>query len=91
MEAIGKHIEVTGSLREVIKHFYCIRTPDNFAPTDQHLSPSLEMMLVFNFGLPVKVSFADSAIGQECIKKVAIIGPLRQMLNERFAKFAASL
>ena len=55
MESIGKHFEVTGTLSEVVRHFYCIQTPPGFEKFDQHLSPDLEMMLVFNFGAPVRI------------------------------------
>jgi len=81
MEQDEIRIEPEGALQEVISHFYCINTSSDFKPVVQHLSPNLQMMLVFNFSLPAKVSFADRGAEQEWIKKVAIIGPLRQMLN----------
>ena len=81
MESIGKHFEVTGPLSEVVRHFYCIQTPPGFEKFDQHLSPDLEMMLVFNFGAPVRISFADDEYNGLEINRVAVIGPLRKMLN----------
>ncbi|MCE7059498.1 helix-turn-helix domain-containing protein [Dyadobacter sp. CY343] len=81
MPEIGEHIEVTGALGEVIKHFYCIKTAGNFETITQHLSPSLEIMLAFNFGLPVRISFGDQDLGEKTIEKVGVIGPLRKMLN----------
>jgi len=45
------------------------------------LSPNYEMMLLFNFGSPVRVSFAGAPLGAQQAEKVAILGPLRKMLN----------
>ncbi|CAG5072459.1 hypothetical protein DYBT9623_04160 [Dyadobacter sp. CECT 9623] len=81
MPEIGEHIEVTGALGEVIKHLYCIKTDSDFNTITQHLSPSLEIMLAFNFGLPVRISFGDQDLGEKRIEKVGVIGPLRKMLN----------
>ena len=81
MEQIGKHFDVTGSLREVIHHFYCIRTPSDFQKISQHLSPNLEMMIAFNFGEPVRLSFGSDPLGDMQIDKVAVLGPLRKLLN----------
>ena len=81
METTGKHFDVTGLLCEVIRHFYCIQAPPNFKTITQHLSPNLEMMLVFNFGAPVRVSFAEDGFNELEINTVALIGPLRKMLN----------
>jgi len=80
MEPTGFHIDMEAPLNEVITHIYCIQTPQDFEKTDQHLSPNLEMMLIFNFGKPVHISFADEPDGLE-IHKAAVIGPLRKMLN----------
>jgi len=81
MEAPGKIFEVTDSLSGVIRHLYCIQTPSDFKALTQHLSPNLEMMLVFNFGAPVRASFANDAITSLKINRVALVGPLRRMLN----------
>jgi AraC-like DNA-binding protein len=81
MEPTGFHINMEAPLNEVIAHIYCIQTPQDFEKTDQHLSPNLEMMLIFNFGKPVNVSFADEQHTGLKIHKAAIIGPLRKMLN----------
>ena len=81
MEATELHIDVEGPLNEVIKHLYCIQTPETFDPVVQHLSPNLEMMLIFNFGEPVRSSFADEELSVEGISRVAVVGPLRRMLK----------
>ncbi|KQS34042.1 helix-turn-helix domain-containing protein [Dyadobacter sp. Leaf189] len=80
-QPIGRHFEVAGELSDVIKHVYCIRTPEDFATMTQHLSPSLEMMLIFNFSEPVKVSFGDKAAESQMLEQVAVAGPLRKMMN----------
>jgi len=81
MESIENHFEVTGPLHESIRYFYCIRTSSEFKTTNQHLSPNLEMMLIFNFGSPVRISFADDAYGELRLNRVGVVGPLRKMLN----------
>ncbi|TKT89451.1 helix-turn-helix domain-containing protein [Dyadobacter frigoris] len=81
MEPAGIHIDVDAPLNEVIKYLYCIQTPVDFETTYQHLSPNLEMMLIFNFGKPVGFSFADNTSADLKINKVAVIGPLRKMLT----------
>lgn len=81
MDPIGLHIDVGAPLNEVVKHLYCIRTPENFDTLVQRLSPNLEMMLVFNFGKPVRISFGDGIFQEQRMEKMAVIGPLRKMLN----------
>ncbi|NIJ52821.1 helix-turn-helix domain-containing protein [Dyadobacter arcticus] len=81
MEPIGRHIEISETLGEVIKHFYCIQTTRDFKTVNQHLSPSLEMMLIFNFGPILRLSFADQEYGQLTIERLGVIGPLRKMMN----------
>ncbi|MBE9463369.1 helix-turn-helix domain-containing protein [Dyadobacter subterraneus] len=80
-EPYGIHIDVEAPLNEVVKHIYCIRTPVDFQTTSQHLSPNLEMMLVFNFGKALNFSFADDPFTGLQMDKVAVIGPLRKMLK----------
>lgn len=81
MDDTGIHIEVTEPLFGAIKYFYCIHTPADFKTKIQHLSPNLEMMLIFNFGAPVRVSFGKEIVGDWKVERVAAIGPLRKMLN----------
>jgi len=81
MNAAELHIDVGQPLNEVVKHLYCIRTFENFNTIIQHLSPNLEMMLVFNFGKPVRFSFGDEIFQGQQMEKTAVIGPIRKMLN----------
>jgi len=81
MDKTGKHVDVNGPLHEAVRYFYCIQTPSDFEKIDQHLSPNLEMMLVFNFGGPVRMSFGDSAYGDQELSRIGVLGPLRKMLN----------
>jgi len=81
MDSTGLHINIGEPLNDVVKHLYCIRTSENFNAIVQHLSPNLEMMLVFNFGKPVRVSFADDEFQDLKMEKMAVVGPLRKMLN----------
>ncbi|MCF0055960.1 helix-turn-helix domain-containing protein [Dyadobacter sp. CY356] len=81
MESSGIHIDVEAPLNEVIKYLYCINTPADFETTSQHLSPNLEMLLIFNFGKPLHFSYSDNTISDLQMNKVAVIGPLRKMLT----------
>jgi AraC-like DNA-binding protein len=81
MDDTGTHIEMTGPLSGAIKYFYCIQAPADFETKVQHLSPNLEMMLIFNFGAPVRISFGNETVGDVKIERVAAIGPLRKMLS----------
>jgi len=81
MKITATHIEVTDPSFEAIKYFYCIQAPADFQTQTHHLSPSLEMMLIFNFGPPVRVSFANTDFSGLQVERVSAIGPLRQMLN----------
>jgi AraC-like DNA-binding protein len=81
MVTIGEKHPVDARLAEVLGHFYTIRTPLNMEPSFYHLSPSLEMMVVFNFGTPVRFSFGEKKIDERTIDHIGLIGPLRQMMN----------
>lgn len=81
IEPIGIHIDVEPPLNEVVKYLYCIQTPKDFETIVQHLSPNLEMMLIFNFGKPVRFSFVNDTLSDLKMDKVAAIGPLRKMLT----------
>ncbi|MFY0254913.1 helix-turn-helix domain-containing protein [Chitinophaga sp. 30R24] len=81
MALTGRHFEVTPPLSEIVKHFYAIQSSSDFVATIAHLSPNYEMMLVFNFGSPVRASFAADPPGSILIGKIALLGPLKKMLN----------
>lgn len=81
MAAFGKRYQVDPGLAGVLSHFYVITTPEDMPPQVQHLSPNLEMMVVFNFGPPVSFSFGDEEIGAHAIEDIGILGPLRRMMN----------
>lgn len=81
MEVPGKIFDVTGPLCGVIRHFYCIQASSDFKTITQHLSPNLETMLVFNFGVSIRVSFAENNFNDLEINQVSLVGPLRRMLN----------
>ncbi|MDQ1090218.1 helix-turn-helix domain-containing protein [Siphonobacter sp. SORGH_AS_1065] len=68
-------------LAGVIDHFYAVQIPIHSEPIIQHLSPNLELMLVFNFGDPIRYSFGNKALIEHSFSQVTLIGPLRQMLN----------
>jgi AraC-like DNA-binding protein len=77
----GKFFEADATLMGVVSHFYQIFQPEGSASIIKHLSPNLEMLLVLNFGPPIPVSFKDDKPGNQIIDKLAVIGPLSQMLN----------
>jgi AraC-like DNA-binding protein len=68
-------------LEDVINSFYHMSVLPDGEPVTKHVCPNLEMMLVFNFGVPVRISFHNNPLNTEVIRRTAVIGPLRQMLN----------
>ncbi|TDO20953.1 helix-turn-helix domain-containing protein [Pedobacter duraquae] len=72
---------VEAPLDEVINSFYHTSVAKDGQPITRHVCPNLEMMLIFNFGVPVRISFHNSALDTQVISRTAVIGPLRQMLN----------
>ncbi|PQA55637.1 AraC family transcriptional regulator [Siphonobacter curvatus] len=79
MESIGRRMTAAPELTDLIGHYYEIQTPSGFDPQVYHLSPSLEMMLAFNFGPPIRFSFGNQL--DRSIQKIFILGPLRHMLT----------
>ena len=69
------------SLHGIISHFYHIYSTADNIPVQKHLSPNLEMLLAFNFGSPISLSFNHQQHEKFIVDRVAIIGPLRKMLN----------
>lgn len=72
---------VEAPLDEVITSFYRMSVASDGKPITRHVCPNLEMMLIFNFGVPVRFSFHNNPLDTEVIRRTAVIGPLRQMLN----------
>lgn len=77
----GTRYVLNGELTEIVRHIYAIRMPDDDSPVVFHLSPSLEMMLILNFGPPLSFSFGEEEIADQQVERIGIIGPLRKMLN----------
>ena len=69
------------ALKEVISYFYLLSCSENDVKVLKHLMPNLEMMLVFNFGLPVPYSFDNSPLNKRQINRIAVLGPLKKRLN----------
>jgi AraC-like DNA-binding protein len=72
---------VAAPLQDVIHSFYHLSLPPDSAPTVMHVCPNLEMMLVLNFGDPIRISFHNNPLDTAVIARTVVIGPLRQMLN----------
>ena len=72
---------VEAPLEEAITSFYHLFVASDGEPATRHVCPNLEMMLIFNFGVPIRISFHNNPLNTEVIKRTAVIGPLRQMLN----------
>lgn len=77
----GYREKVDPRLNGVLNHFYRIETLAGHGRRTYHLSPNLEMMLVFNFGAPVFFSFGEAQIGRRAVRATGVFGPLRRMLN----------
>ena len=65
----------------IITNFYCFKSFISSETVIKHLSPNLEMMLVFSFGTPVRFSFGNETFTDNIIDKSTVIGPLKKMLN----------
>lgn len=77
----GRKYEVNAPLTSVVSHIYGINMPQDSESAVHHLSPSLEMMLVFNFGSAVSFSFGEDDIDGQQVERIGILGPLRKVLN----------
>jgi len=65
----------------VVSNFYCFKSFLTSGTFVKHLSPNLEIMLVFNFGEPVRFSFGSEPFTDLKVEKYALIAPLKKMLN----------
>ncbi|MCF0063215.1 helix-turn-helix domain-containing protein [Dyadobacter chenwenxiniae] len=77
----GASFLIEAPFEDVINNFYHLFVASDGQPITRHVCPNLEMMLVFNFGIPVRISFHNNPLDVEVIRRTAVIGPLRQMLN----------
>ncbi|RAJ11117.1 AraC-like DNA-binding protein [Chitinophaga skermanii] len=80
MEQGGRY-PVHPGLQGVLSHYYVIRKAAYDPIETFHLSPNLEMMLVFNFGPPIKYGFGEDTSLPYTLHQINIVGPLRKMLN----------
>lgn len=76
-----KLFSVEAPLEDVINSFYHMKNVSDGESVTRHVCPNLEIMLVFNFGVPVRISFHNHPLDTDVIHRSAVIGPLRQMLN----------
>ena len=81
---------IDGNLNEVISHYYHIYNPGSKTEV-KHLSPSLEILLIFNFGTTVTISFNNASSNYELKKGCAVVGPLRKMLNYELKQGAEAI
>jgi AraC-like DNA-binding protein len=88
MKAVMKQMDTNGALffvepplEEVINSFYHMFVASDGEPITRHVCPNLEIMLVFNFAAPIRISFHNNPLNIEVIRHTTVIGPLRQMLN----------
>lgn len=77
----GTLFGVEEPLEEVINNFYHLFVASDGSSITRQVCPNLEMMLVFNFGVPARISFHNNPLATEVVSRTAVIGPLRQMLN----------
>src|SRR5690606_29132140 len=87
MEAlyIGESLEVDKRLKNVINRFYYVSAHETDTTASYHYPPSLEMMIIFNFGPPIRCSFGDNRIYDYSLEKIGVIGPLRTIMNYELA------
>lgn len=77
----GHLYEADQRLTGVISNFYHIFNPAGAPAVIKHLSPNLEMMLVFNFGPPLPMSFNMETVNDQSVSQIAVLGPVRKMIN----------
>lgn len=77
----GQFYEVQAPLNELVSHFYHLHTAADAEVVLNHLSPNFDMLMLFSFGTPIRFSFNDAALNVVPIQQVAVIGPLKKMLN----------
>jgi AraC-like DNA-binding protein len=65
----------------IIGNFYCFNSSVTSETVVKHLSPNLEILLVFSFGTPLRISFGNAPFTDRHVEKSAVIGPLKKMLN----------
>lgn len=82
---------VEAPLEDVINNFYHLSLSSTDEPITRHVCPNLEMMLIFNFGVPIRISFHNNPLDTQVICRTAVIGPLRQMLNYQLLPGADAL
>ena len=87
MEAlyIGENVEVDERLKNVINRFYYVSAHEIDTAIAYHYPPSLEMMIIFNFGPTIHCSFGESDVYDQSLEKIAVIGPLRTIMNYELA------
>ncbi|WP_160714249.1 helix-turn-helix domain-containing protein [Chitinophaga solisilvae] len=78
---INRHFEAPPALEDAVRHFYVIQTSAGFEREVARLSPNFDMLLLLNFGASLHISFAGEPVGGEPLKDVAVLGPLKRMLN----------
>ena len=71
---------IEGNLNEVVSHYYHIYHTGS-ENVLKHLSPSMEMLLIFNFGSNVPITFNNSSVSQDIKMGCSVIGPIKKMMN----------
>lgn len=81
MKYAGQKYPAIEPLSRLIEYVYTIAIPDHEEAQLFHIAPSLEKMIVFNFGSTYKCAVGNNATMEEVSNKVTIMGPVRQMFN----------
>lgn len=76
----GQVYEAPDFLQEVLSHFYHLSAPPDATTVVKHLSPNYDMLLLFNLGPCIHISFHKAAPAIPIVH-TAVIGPLKKMLN----------
>ncbi len=81
MNTIGKLFESTEELSDMVRHFYGFQIQEDFETQTGRLAPNFDLLLMFNFGKPVRIFFGNGSFEDLEIERVGVLGPLRKMLN----------
>ena len=81
MKYAGHKYPASAALSALIEYIYTISIPDHAEAQLYHIAPSLERMIVFNFGSTYQCAAGPDAAFKDVSARVVILGPVRQMFN----------
>lgn len=81
MDIYGQKYDRDPRLKDVLQPLYAIQAPESAPAEIFHLSPNLEMLLIFSFGEPLRYTFEHNGELKQPMDDIMVLGPLRQLLT----------